>query len=824
MATARRGLALVAALSLCGQSAGAAEDPKVRAASLARAWSAVRPPELEGLWEAAQASGSVIAIEPESQVVGSPAARKKTWAAADFLLKSFVYGFQPNWFPADVVRRTACGGDPRWGYFWHGLSGDERDLHPWVDGLEGFEHLVGARKGVLVGGRALDLSPCSEVYGEEAGSRRCLYGEVTPPAGFETWFCGGRGRACRDNVSASPKRAPPDLADPEVACFYGPWVLERVHDWRPEIHPAEVLWVRKTSDRGYWTFALVPDDSGRFRKGKHFEKGVKPAGWKPWSTDRPVELWVAFSSTAGEPLAFDLSVKRFDKKPRPAEQVVLRPPDPAPDFAVLPHRLSSLVTVAARTWPAGPGGVRGFLVLRARTANEDRRALVLRLRGRDLSAPEWPAELPGFEREEAALAVPPSRPPSVRLLGVARVRPGPGGRFTVTTLVRFDPARPAEPGDEEAADRLNEGLRGKARGRVAAFGNARPFRVEWDVAPREVRVVAFRGPATSAVVVTHREERAELSIRERFTSLGSIDVTVPPGGVVTGEGRIVYEGQDVGLRQAEARVVFRAPVPAYANEWELLSGVLKEIDQAAAEGRLQALRRGACAPAEPAECETAPVAASVAQALADPGRRWAALRELSREDRPFARFVRLFSKALLWDGEVEEAELEKLKSLLSADGGRAVKPWIPRYAAVVALGTAGGAVTGLARLPSGLAFVATARQQPVPAPTPTPDPTAFSVYALSRGKGVPPQAREALRKVEEVAEADRRRGVKVESRRTRIGIEGETRLCLDYAREDDARRALDRVEKIVKGVDLVNLVRGACGEPEKMPDKKEDQP
>jgi hypothetical protein len=101
--------------------------------------------------------------------------------------------------------------------------------------------------------------------------------------------------------------------------------------------------------------------------------------------------------------------------------------------------------------------------------------------------------------------------------------------------------------------------------------------------------------------------------------------------------------------------------------------------------------------------------------------------------------------------------------------------------------------------------------------------TAFAVLALSRGKGVPEAAREALRKVEEVVEGDRRRGVQVESRRSRIGLEGETKLCVEYASASDARRAHDQVEKIVKGVDLVNLVPGPCSAKAK-PDEKEAKP
>jgi hypothetical protein len=177
--------------------------------------------------------------------------------------------------------------------------------------------------------------------------------------------------------------------------------------------------------------------------------------------------------------------------------------------------------------------------------------------------------------------------------------------------------------------------------------------------------VAFRGPATSSVVITNRDTSAALSDRERLIYLGSIDLAPPAGVVVVGEGRILYEGREVGLTKAEVRVVFRLPSPSYGNEWALVAGVLQELDEATAASRLQALKRDACAPAPTAECENAPIAASVSQALGDPVKRWVTLRELVRDDRPFARFVRLFSKALLWDGDVEELEHEKLKSLLA---------------------------------------------------------------------------------------------------------------------------------------------------------------
>jgi hypothetical protein len=91
--------------------------------------------------------------------------------------------------------------------------------------------------------------------------------------------------------------------------------------------------------------------------------------------------------------------------------------------------------------------------------------------------------------------------------------------------------------------------------------------------------------------------------------------------------------------------------------------------------------------------------------------------------------------------------------------------------------------------------------------------TTFAVYSLSRGKGVPPEARAALQKVQELIEADRARGVRVTVETTRIGIEGERRLCVTYEDAQEGARALERVREIVRGVDLVNVVEGSCSSP-----------
>jgi hypothetical protein len=105
----------------------------------------------------------------------------------------------------------------------------------------------------------------------------------------------------------------------------------------------------------------------------------------------------------------------------------------------------------------------------------------------------------------------------------------------------------------------------------------------------------------------------------------------------------------------------------------------------------------------------------------------------------------------------------------------------------------------------------TTKPQPPPAPERAPV-TSFAVYALSRGKGVPPEAREAQQRVVALAEESRKRGVKVTVTTTRIGIEGETRVCFAYEDPKDGARDYERARDLVKDVDLVNLKVESCGD------------
>jgi hypothetical protein len=471
----------------------------------------------------------------------------------------------------------------------------------------------------------------------------------------------------------------------------GPFVLERVHGWRPEIHPAEVLWARGTAEGDSWMFALVPDTSERFDEAKHYDDGSRRPSddWRPWSSERPVELWIAFSEDERAPRVFDLSRKVLGKTGLPARQVTLEPSSPGA-FAVLASGLDGML-VASKKWPAGDTKRHGFLVLRTTLRRREAQAVVLRLSGR--GAGESP---PSPEIEGTTPVAPLGEPEaetvgSVRLLGETRSERAVAGSVSINTLVRFDPRRPSVPADEEATDRLNEALKGDPSDRTRQFGKDRPFRVEWDLtATRDgsgervpvelappshiagsrpsdrVLVASFRGPATEEVRVRTDVPAPEAAgAATRPVSLGQLLLSVPTGVTVRGVGRVYYIGtRPLALPEPALALTLRFPAWSFRDDWDLVSDVLAELDATTAPRRLTELREASCAPALPAECASEPIAPSVVRRLRDPVDRWQARRELESGNRPFARFVRLFARDLRWDGSVSNDERDLLKRLL----------------------------------------------------------------------------------------------------------------------------------------------------------------
>ncbi|HKQ26194.1 MAG TPA: hypothetical protein VJT81_17230 [Burkholderiales bacterium] len=86
----------------------------------------------------------------------------------------------------------------------------------------------------------------------------------------------------------------------------------------------------------------------------------------------------------------------------------------------------------------------------------------------------------------------------------------------------------------------------------------------------------------------------------------------------------------------------------------------------------------------------------------------------------------------------------------------------------------------------------------------------FAVYALSRGKGVPEPTRGALQKARALLESAKKRGEVKWLKETRIGLEGETRLCVEAKDVEAARTLLRELRMIGDKVELFNVVVESC--------------
>ena len=88
--------------------------------------------------------------------------------------------------------------------------------------------------------------------------------------------------------------------------------------------------------------------------------------------------------------------------------------------------------------------------------------------------------------------------------------------------------------------------------------------------------------------------------------------------------------------------------------------------------------------------------------------------------------------------------------------------------------------------------------------------TSVALYALSRGKGVPEPTRSALDRVRALVEDLRRQGQVTRIDEQRIGLEGETRLCVEFADPEAARATIERMRGIAREVELLNVVEEPC--------------
>lgn len=89
-------------------------------------------------------------------------------------------------------------------------------------------------------------------------------------------------------------------------------------------------------------------------------------------------------------------------------------------------------------------------------------------------------------------------------------------------------------------------------------------------------------------------------------------------------------------------------------------------------------------------------------------------------------------------------------------------------------------------------------------------PQSFSIYALSRGKGVPEQAKKVLDEAKALLQKAQKDGIVTRLIDQRIGLEGETRLCAEFKDADSARKFFTRMQDLGQEVDLINVKSEPC--------------
>jgi hypothetical protein len=249
-------------------------------------------------WTTAWASMGV-ATDNQDDILGTRSARK--------------FGLS-NWYPVDGSKHSICGVMDRWSLFYgQPWFPNERDVHIHVIPSKTFDFALAnlplpARR---------DLDTCNGSSGTS-----CIFGEVTPPDDFTTWLYAPKvlpnptpSGDC-DSCSVDKYVRRPDDGDSGSICAYGPWVLERVHDLRPELHPIEQFWAPTrgrvtTAAPGAVDLYFIADASGRFSKADGFSKGLangEPAGWREWAPDQmPGVAGLAYRASAGEGVTLSVS-------------------------------------------------------------------------------------------------------------------------------------------------------------------------------------------------------------------------------------------------------------------------------------------------------------------------------------------------------------------------------------------------------------------------------------------------------------------------------------------------------------------------------------
>lgn len=89
----------------------------------------------------------------------------------------------------------------------------------------------------------------------------------------------------------------------------------------------------------------------------------------------------------------------------------------------------------------------------------------------------------------------------------------------------------------------------------------------------------------------------------------------------------------------------------------------------------------------------------------------------------------------------------------------------------------------------------------------------FVVLALSRGKGVPTAAQAFFAKAHELLAKAKDDGADIAISRQRIGLEGESKLCVQFSDPIQGGNWFKKMQDLARGIDLINVAIEPCRDP-----------
>jgi hypothetical protein len=202
-------------------------------------------------------------FDPVGNIINYPPAEKSFWDTNSNL---------NNWYPLDYKKHACCG--KLTGFQTYDGGGDEMDWNIFIDPNDEFKFLITD----AIKHRDSD----DQWHKNKVNGDYLLEGEITPDESlYDNVFFPKRGtqkESFYGDITTTPDLG---IIGKEI-CIYGPWVRERVHNNRPEIHPSEMIWWRE--NKGYYIM-FIQDDSNRFDDNDDFDLdgGLLPNSWKPWA-------------------------------------------------------------------------------------------------------------------------------------------------------------------------------------------------------------------------------------------------------------------------------------------------------------------------------------------------------------------------------------------------------------------------------------------------------------------------------------------------------------------------------------------------------------